>query len=71
MIAINRDLKQLLSRRAQPALSDAHVALMPDHPHRLSLRKLPARQRPRAATRVRLSHAADWSGALTAAVVNA
>jgi hypothetical protein len=68
--AINRDLQQLHFRRAQLALSDAHAAITPDNPHRLALRKLAPLQRLRAATRARVLHTADWSGALRAAVVN-
>jgi hypothetical protein len=68
---INRDLQQLHFRRAQLALSDAHAAITPDNPHRLALRKLAPLQRLRAATRARLTHTGDWSGAVRAALVNA
>jgi hypothetical protein len=67
---INSDLQQLHFRRAQLALSDAHAAITPDNPDRLALRKLAPLQRLRAATRARVIHSADWSGALRAAVVH-
>jgi hypothetical protein len=65
---INRDLQQLHFRRAQLALGDAQASITPDNPHRLALRKLAPLQRLRAATRARLTHTGDWSGALLAAV---
>jgi len=68
---INRDLQLLHFRRAQLALSDAHAAITPDNPDRLALRKLAPLKRLRAATRARVIHTADWSGAIRAAVVNA
>lgn len=66
---INRDLQQLHFRRAQLALGEAQAAITPDNPHRLALRKLVPLQRLRAATRARLIHIGDWSGAVRAAVV--
>ncbi len=68
---INRDLQQLHFRRAQLALSEAQAAITPDNPHRLALRKLAPLKRLRAATRARVIHTDDWSGAIRAAVVNA
>ena len=68
---INRDLQQLHFRRAQLALSDAQAAITPDNPHRLALRKLEPLKRLRTATRARVIHTDDWSGAIRAAVVNA
>lgn len=65
---INRDLQQLHFRRAQLALSDAQAAITPDNPHRLALRRLAPLRRLRAATRARISHTTDWSGAMPAAV---
>lgn len=65
---INRDLQQLHSRRAQPALSDAHAAITSGNPHRLALRRLARLQRLRAATRARTIHTTDWSVAIRAAV---
>lgn len=66
---VNRDLQQLHFRRAQLALSEAQAAITPDNPHRLALRKLEPLKRLRAATRARVIHTTDWSGALRAAVV--
>jgi hypothetical protein len=68
---INRDLHQLHFRRAQLALSEAQAAITPDNPHRLALRKLAPLQRLRAATRARVTHTDEWSGALRAALVSA
>jgi len=65
---INRDLQRLHFRRAQLALTDAQAAITPDNPHRLALRTLEPLKRLRAATRARVLHAADWSGAIRAAV---
>jgi hypothetical protein len=67
---INRDLQQLHFRRAQLALSEAQAEITPDNPHRLALRRLAPLQRLRAATRARLTHTGDWSGALRAAVTD-
>lgn len=67
---INRDLQQLHFRRAQLALSEAQAAITPDNPHRLALRRLAPLQRLRAATRARVIHTEEWSGAIRAAVVN-
>ena len=67
---INRDLQQLHFRRAQLALSDAQAAITPDNPYRLALRMLAPLKRLRAATRARIVHTPDWSGALRAAVIN-
>jgi hypothetical protein len=65
---VNRDLQQLHFRRAQLALSEAQAAITPDNPHRLALRKLEPLKRLRTATRARVIHTTDWSGALRAAV---
>jgi hypothetical protein len=67
---INRDLQQLHFRRAQLALSEAQAEITPDNPHRLALRKLEPLKRLRAATRARVRHTADWSGAIRGAGVN-
>jgi len=67
---INRDLQLLHFRRAQLALSDAQATITPDNPHRLSLRALAPLKRLRAATRARILHTAEWSGAVRAAVVS-
>jgi hypothetical protein len=69
--AINRDLQQLHFRRAQLALSDAQAGITADNPHRLALRRLAPLQRLRGATRARLTHTGDWSGAVRAALGNA
>ena len=66
---INRDLQQLHFRRAQLALNDAQASITPDNPHRLALRTLAPLQRLRAATRARLIHTNDWSGAVRAAMI--
>jgi hypothetical protein len=68
---INRDLQQLHFRRAQLALTDAQATITPDNPNRLALRKLEPLKRLRAATRARVIHNSDWSGAIRAALVNA
>jgi hypothetical protein len=68
---INRDLQQQHFRRAQLALTDAQAAITPDNPYRLALRKLEPLKRLRAATRARVIHTEDWSGAVRAAVVKA
>jgi hypothetical protein len=65
---INRDLQQLHFRRAQLALSEAQAAITPDNPHRLALRRLAPLRRLRAATRARIPHTTDWSGAMRAGV---
>ena len=65
---INRDLQLLHFRRAQLALSEAQAAITPDNPHRLALRRLAPLQRLRTATRARVVHSAEWSGAMLAAV---
>jgi hypothetical protein len=68
---VNRDLQQLHFRRAQLALTEAQAEITPDNPNRLALRKLEPLKRLRAATRARVIHNEDWSGAIRAAVGNA
>jgi hypothetical protein len=68
---LNRDLQQLHFRRAPLALSEAQAVIAPDNPHRLALRKLAPLQRLRAATRARVTHTGDWSGAVRAAMAGA
>lgn len=67
----NRDLQALHFRRRPLALSGREAELTSSNPYRLALRKLPALQRLRAATRARLNHGTGWEAALAKAMSDA
>jgi len=65
---VNRDLQAVHFRRRPLSLSEKEAELTPSNPYRLALRKLPALQRLRAATRARLNHGPGWEAALAKSI---